>query len=138
MKKELLSKALVMGVIFLFVGVGVQSAFAIDITLGNEKQQLENKFSITTNPVFPLGGIFMKTFGGGGEDWGQSVQQTTDGGYIVTGYISGDACLIKTFSNGTKEWEKTFDRVKSVQDILFGKQMMADTSSLEISADMLV
>ncbi|MHA1969265.1 MAG: hypothetical protein ACW964_15875 [Candidatus Hodarchaeales archaeon] len=40
MRKNMLSKILVMGVIFLFVGVGVQSAFAIDIP---EKEEIEPK-----------------------------------------------------------------------------------------------
>ena len=110
----MLSKTLVMSIFILFIGAGVQSVFANNITIGNEKQQLENKLSITTTPVFPLGGIFMKTFGGGGEDWGKSVQQTTDGGYIITGHTyslgagKSDVWLIKTDSDGNKVWDRTF------------------------------
>ena len=40
MKKDLLSKTLIMGVIILFVGAGVQSAFAVDIP---EKEEIEPK-----------------------------------------------------------------------------------------------
>jgi hypothetical protein len=55
-----------------------------------------------------------KTFGGTNFDEASSIQQTSDGGYIFTGrtnsYGAGqmDGWLVKTDSNGNKEWEKTF------------------------------
>jgi hypothetical protein len=55
-----------------------------------------------------------RTFGGGGEDEGSSVQQTTDGGYIITGYTGSygnglyDAFLLKTDTQGAEEWTQTF------------------------------
>ena len=55
-----------------------------------------------------------KTFGGPDYDWAHSVQQTSDRGYIVAGYTESfgagneDFWLIKTDSNGDKEWDKTF------------------------------
>ena len=109
MKKHLL----VVGIIFLFIGMGFQPAFANDITIGKAEQQFENKFSITANPVFPRGGTFMKTFGGTDWDDGVCVQQTNDGGYIITGVTFSfgagdcDVWLIKTDSDGNKLWDRT-------------------------------
>ena len=56
-----------------------------------------------------------KTFTEYDDNWGYSVQQTDDGGYIIagnTGSLLGedpDMCyFIKTNSNGNKQWSKTF------------------------------
>lgn len=50
-----------------------------------------------------------KTFGGYGADGGRSVQQTSDGGFIMAGMGSFyDAKLIKTDANGNEQWNKTF------------------------------
>jgi hypothetical protein len=50
------------------------------------------------------------------KDWGHSVQQTADGGYVIAGVSwrpggwQSDVYLIKTDSRGSKAWSKTFGR----------------------------
>jgi len=57
---------------------------------------------------------WQKTFGGSNYEWGFSVQQTSDGGYVIGdttfSYGAGDpnVCLLKINLNGNLQWEKTF------------------------------
>ena len=64
-----------------------------------------------------------KTFGGEGVDMGYSIQQTSDGGYIVCG-----TSLIKTDQNGEEQWSKTFSG-KSVQQTTDGGYIITGTSN---------
>jgi len=55
-----------------------------------------------------------QTYGGNNHDYGYSVQQTTDGGYIIVGKTisfgngNSDVYLIKTDGNGIEQWSQTF------------------------------
>jgi hypothetical protein len=76
-----------------------------------------------------------KTYGGTSWDWASSVQQTSDGGYIVAGGTTsfgagGDILLIKTDANGNVQWAKTYgetgyDFAHSVQQTSDGGYIVA-------------
>jgi len=74
--------------------------------------------------------IFVKTFGGYSSDKGYFIQQTTDGGYIITGYTSSfgngeyDVWLIKTNSNGDSLWTQTFGGIE--HDVGYSVQQTTD------------
>ena len=79
-----------------------------------------------------------KTYGGSGVERGYSVQQTTDGGYIIAGSTSSfgvgldDSWLIKTNSLGDTLWTRTFgtfdsDGLSSVEQTNDGGYIAAGT-----------
>jgi len=90
--------------------------------------------------TYPNGTIqWQKTFGGSGNEYGNSVQQTSDGGYIITYWISPfdaagwDVYLIKTYPNGTMQWQKafggsSFDMGSSVQQTSDGGYVIAGST----------
>jgi hypothetical protein len=83
--------------------------------------------------------LWTRTYGGiGGRDVGKSVQQTSDGGYVITGHTTSfghtgdfDVYLIKTDSSGDTLWTRAFgearydDEGNSVQQTTDGGYIVA-------------
>jgi len=79
---------------------------------------------------------WQRTFGGENEEVAFSVQQTTDGGYVVAGFTysfgagGGDFWLVKTDVQGNQQWQRTFgggsdDWAYSVQQTTDGGYVIA-------------
>jgi len=87
-----------------------------------------------------------KTFGENNYDGGEFVRQTSDGGYILAGWviepgsICSDVCLIKLDGNGTTVFNKTFggrgmDVGASVQQTNDGGYIIAGITQSSIIGD---
>jgi hypothetical protein len=74
--------------------------------------------------------LWTRTYGGSGADYGWSVRQTTDGGYIIGGYTSSfgaggrDLYLIKTDANGNTAWTRTYGG--SADDLGYSAEQTGD------------
>ena len=57
---------------------------------------------------------WLRNYGGTGLEYGESIQQTIDGGYIICGWTKSfgaggnDVYLVKTASDGALQWAKTY------------------------------
>ncbi|MEX2350090.1 MAG: T9SS type A sorting domain-containing protein [Flavobacteriaceae bacterium] len=86
-----------------------------------------------------------KNYGGTSSDQARSIQQTTDGGYIVAGYTisndgdvggnygESDIWIVKLFSNGNLDWEQNYggsgdDKANSIQQTNDGGYIIAGES----------
>jgi hypothetical protein len=96
---------------------------------------------------------WQNTIGGSSADYLQSIQQTTDGGYILGGYsasgISGDKTeasqgydywVVKLTTTGTIEWQNTIggnydDQLQSIQQTIDGGYILGGSSQSGISGD---
>ncbi len=95
---------------------------------------------VSTAAADPGDTLWTRTYGGSGGDRGCSVQQTSDGGYIIAGGTGsfgagGDVYLVKTDSCGDTLWTRTYggsslDQAFSVQQTPDGGYIIAgDTKS---------
>jgi hypothetical protein len=102
-------------------------------------------FAASVNALEPGDTLWTRTYGGSMDDQPYSVQQTTDGGYIIAGYTgsfpSYDVYLVKTDPDGDTLWTQTYggsnyDKAFSVQQTTDGGYIVAgETWSFGIGRD---
>lgn len=86
--------------------------------------------------------LWSRTFGGTSEDVACSMQQTSDGGYVLAGWTNcfwaggKDMCLVKTDASGSQQWGRTFggsfdDVARCVRQTSDGGYVLAGTTRYE-------
>ena len=90
-----------------------QDIFVCGWTLKNNAENGKDIFLLKANSKGDS--IWIKTFGGKGFDYGDSIISTSDGNLLIAGRTEtfgpdsyGDICLIKLNYNGEVIWEKTY------------------------------
>ncbi|MBI4555679.1 MAG: VCBS repeat-containing protein [Planctomycetes bacterium] len=85
--------------------------------------------------------VWQRTLGGSNYDWGYSIQQTSDGGYILTGYTNSfgagleDILVLRLDSSGNIVWQKTYggsngnDRGYSIQQTSDGGYVLTGNTT---------
>ena len=84
--------------------------------------------------------VWQKTYGGAGSESAKSIQETTDGGYVVTGTngsfsAHSNSWTIKLDSNGTVLWQKIYgenddeDSMSSIQETTDGGYVVAGATA---------
>jgi hypothetical protein len=92
-----------------------------DINLASKNKIInsDTTFINDINKLSPSSEEWGQTYGGSGEDYGFSIYQTSDGGYIIAGESKNgsaggyDIWLLKTDSNGNEEWSRIFGGIES-------------------------
>ncbi len=88
------------------------------ICVGNTRKGIEEDDVYLVKTDVHGDTIWTRTFGGIKSDVGKSLDQTTDGGYIITGRTNsygdenGDVLIIKTNHEGIVSWTKSYGGVK--------------------------
>ncbi|OGF59176.1 MAG: hypothetical protein A2Y62_11115 [Candidatus Fischerbacteria bacterium RBG_13_37_8] len=83
--------------------------------------------------------VWQKTYGGSNQDFVDSIQQTTDTGYIIAGYThsfeigGGDIWVIKLDASGGIVWQRTYglggiDNAESIQQTTDGGYIVVGTT----------
>lgn len=116
MKNGIWAKALILGIVVLFIGATVVSSYSVNFI--NKSNNIDASIidfigdRMTNNHDPPPNGEWNNTYGGPFCEQAYSGQQTNDGGYILTGTTKpsdfSDAWLVKVDSNGFELWNKTF------------------------------
>ena len=98
----------------------------------NPKKQIPTVFFLFFVSLMSLNAQWARTYGGGeGDEWSRSIQQTNDGGYILTGYTSSfgtwvDLWILKLDIDGFIEWEKTYGGIDTYADLAYSIQQTTD------------